>query len=239
MPEIDYGERLRLGVIVPSGNVIAEPQLTAMLPAGVAPYFTRLRLRGSSEAELTGMLDGLEDASGLLTDAQVDLLVFHCTAVTTFSPSLSATVGERMRSLSGIPSMTTADALTAALDVLHARDIVLLTPYLPGPHQREIEFVNAHGANVVADAALGIDTNTEMARLPPEELYEFVVRHRHPDADAYFLSCTALRSAEIIEPLERELGRPVLTSNLARVWLALRRGGIGDKVDGFGQLLRT
>ncbi|MDT7652840.1 MAG: maleate isomerase, partial [Pseudonocardiales bacterium] len=68
---IDYGERLRLGVVVPSGNVIAEPQLTAMLPAGVAPYVTRLPLRGSSEAELTAMLDGLESAAALLADARV------------------------------------------------------------------------------------------------------------------------------------------------------------------------
>jgi maleate cis-trans isomerase len=237
-PGIDYGERLRLGIVVPSGNVIAEPQIRAMLPPGVAPYFTRLRLRGSSESELMAMLDGVEEATALLADAAVDQLVFHCTAVTTFSPSLGADIGERMRASSGIPSMTTAEAITAALGALRARDIVLLTPYLAGPHRREIEFVHAHGGIVLADAALGIDTNTEMARLSPEELFEFVVRHRNPDAQAYFLSCTALRSAEIIEPLERELGRPVLTSNQAMVWHALRGGGIEDTVDGFGRLLR-
>ncbi|HEX3574284.1 MAG TPA: hypothetical protein VHU42_06765 [Rhodopila sp.] len=47
---IEYGDRLRLGIIVPSGNVIAEPQIRAMLPPGVSALFTRLALRGSSEA---------------------------------------------------------------------------------------------------------------------------------------------------------------------------------------------
>jgi maleate cis-trans isomerase len=236
--EIDYGERLRLGVVVPSGNTIAEPQLARMLPAGVAPFFTRLPLRGSSERELLGMVDGLSDAVGLLTDARVDLLVFHCTAVSTYSRSLEATIAEKMRTGSGTPTMTTADSLLAAFRALGADNLVLLSPYLPAPHQREIDFVISHGLTVLDDAALGIDTNADMAALTPEELFDFVVKHRHPAADAYFLSCTALRSAEIIEALEGELGRPVVTSNQAMAWFALRRGGIADPVPGFGTLLR-
>jgi maleate cis-trans isomerase len=236
--EIDYGERLRLGVVVPSGNTIAEPQLARMLPAGVAPFVTRLPLRGTSERELLGMVDGLSDAVALLTDARVDLLVFHCTAVTTYSRSLEATIAEKMRNGSGTPTMTTADSLLAAFRALDANRLVLLSPYLPATHQREIEFVTSHGLTVLADAALGIDTNAEMAALTPEELFDFVVRHRHPAADAYFLSCTALRSAEIIEALEAELGRPVVTSNQAMAWFALRRGGVADPVPGFGALLR-
>jgi maleate isomerase len=236
--EIDYGERLRLGVVVPSGNTIAEPQLARMLPAGVAPFVTRLPLRGTSERELLGMVEGLTDAVRLLTDARVDLVVFHCTAVSTYSRSLEAVIAEKMRNGSGTPTMTTADSLREAFRALGADKLVLLSPYLPAPHQREIEFVTSHGAIVLADAALGIDTNTEMAALTPEELFDFVVRHRHPDADAYFLSCTALRSAEIIEALEAELGRPVVTSNQAMAWSALRRGGIADPVPGFGTLLR-
>ena len=45
LPDIDYGDAVRLGIIVPSGNVIAEPQIRAMLPRGVSPLFTRLALQ--------------------------------------------------------------------------------------------------------------------------------------------------------------------------------------------------
>jgi maleate cis-trans isomerase len=235
--DIEYGDRLRLGIIVPSGNVIAEPQIAAMLPPGVAAYFTRLRLRGSSEAELMAMVDGLDSAAGLLADAEVDLLVFHCTAVTTYTPSLGTAIREKMRATTGIPSLVTSEALTAAFQALTIHKLVLLSPYLPDPHRREIEFVASQGVNVIADAALGIDTNLEMATLSPDELYDFVIRNRHADADGYFLSCTALRSLESVAPLEAALGRPVITSNQAMVWHALRRGGVADPVEGFGRLL--
>lgn len=238
MNTVDYGDRLRLGVVVPSGNVVAEPELAAMLPRGVTSLVTRLPLRGSSEAELLGMLDGLPAATGLLVDARVDLLLFHCTAVSTWAPQLEGEIAARMHNPDGVPAVSTGQALRAAVRALGARDLVLLSPYLPEPHHREVDYLRADGAVVVDDAALGIDTNAEMAALDPADLAAFVRRHRSSAADAYVLSCTALRSATIIEPLERELGRPVVTSNQAAAWFALRRGGVADAVRGFGTLLR-
>jgi maleate isomerase len=61
---------------------------------------------------------------------------------------------------------------------------------------------------------------------------------RDPAAEAYFISCTAVRSADVIEALERDLGRPVITSNQGMLWGALRAAGIADRRAGFGRLLR-
>ncbi|MGW3623994.1 maleate cis-trans isomerase family protein [Streptomyces sp. NPDC000880] len=236
---VDYGRRLRLGILIPSGNTVAEPQINTMLPAGVAAHYTRLRLTGSSDAELEAMLAGLDTAVQLLADARPDLLVFHCTAVTTASAGAGTEIAERMRRLTGIPSIATSHALESAFAALGTSKLVLLSPYVPAVHAREIEYLRATGLEVVAEDSLGINTNTEMAALPPEQLYDFAVRNRDPAAEAYFLSCTALRSAEVIEDLEAELGRPVVTSNQAMVWHALRTGDIPDRVPGFGELLRS
>jgi maleate cis-trans isomerase len=62
----EYGDRARLGVIVPSGNTVAEPEIHAMLPAGVSALVTRLPLTGSSEAQLRAMTEALEPAARLL-----------------------------------------------------------------------------------------------------------------------------------------------------------------------------
>src|SRR5579871_3158982 len=70
MPDIDYGSRLRAGVLIPSGNSVAEPEIRAMLPREVSMLVTRLALRGSSPTELMRMLDQLEAACGLLSDAR-------------------------------------------------------------------------------------------------------------------------------------------------------------------------
>ncbi len=135
---IEYGDRLRLGVIVPSGNVIAEPQTHAMLPAGVNALFTRLALRGSSDAELRRMEEGVEDAARLLADARVDRIIFHCTAVTTASPGSGPAIRERITAATGLPGVVTSDALAAAFPALGIKQVVLLSPYIASVHGREI-----------------------------------------------------------------------------------------------------
>ena len=57
------------------------------------------------------------------------------------------------------------------------------------------------------------------------------------DAEAYFISCTAVRSLEVIADLERDLGKPVVTSNQAAAWHSLRKLGIKDEIAGYGRLL--
>jgi maleate cis-trans isomerase len=234
---IEYGDRLRLGIIVPSGNVIAEPQIRAMLPSGVSALFTRLALRGSSEAELRRMMEGVEGAASLLADARVDRIVFHCTAVTTFSPETGAAIRERITAATGIQGLVTSDALEAAFRALTLRRLVLLTPYIAAVHQREIDFVEWLGLRVVRDAALGVDTNEQMARLTPDALAAWALANRDDQADAYFLSCTALRTAELIAPLEAQFGRPVITSNQVMVWHALREAGIAWTSGPWGRLM--
>jgi maleate cis-trans isomerase len=234
---IDYGERARLGIIVPSGNVIAEPQIHAMLPPGVAAYVTRLPLQGSGEAELLAMPAHVESAARLLAHARVDAIVFHCTAVSTYSLALGETIRQQIAHTSGLPAFATSDAIVRALAAMRARKIVLLTPYIEAVTEREVAFLAGHGVQVLQQDSLGIDTNTEMGRLAPQTFVDMAQRNRRDDADAYFLSCTAIRSAEIIDMLEDLLQRPVLTSNQAMVWHALRMCGIGDVVHGFGALM--
>lgn len=234
---IDYGERLRIGMLVPSGNVIIEPQVNAMLPPGVALYATRLPLRGSSEGELLAMAQNVEEAARLLGHATVAQIAFNCTAVSTFSKAMEQDIRQRIASASGLPALMTSAAIVEALQALGARRIVLLTPYIPEVNAREVAFLEGEGLEILAEAGMGLNTNSEMARLQPAVFLELAGKHRDSRADAYLLSCTAVRSAEVIDRLERDLGRPVVTSNQAITWHCLRQGGIADKVRGFGALL--
>jgi maleate cis-trans isomerase len=239
---IDYGDRARLGVILPSGNTVAEPEIAAMLPPGIGAAVTRLPLRGSSEAELLAMVAALEPAAQLLLDARVDVLAFHCTAVSTFAPQMAAEIGRRIGAVTGAGgprAFATADAILAALAALGARRVALVTPYIDPVHQREIAWLEAHGIAVAGGDRMGIDTNAEMARIPQAEI---AARTRRAvaacrGAEACFISCTAIRSAGIVAALEAELGLPVLTSNQALVWHALRMLEVPDRVEGFGRLL--
>jgi maleate cis-trans isomerase len=233
---IDYGDRLRIGAILPSGNTSVEPELTAMAPPGVRFFFTRAALTGSTERELMGMAAGASAAASLLADARVDRIVFHCTGVTTFSPEIGEKIRSEIESLTGIPTIVTSDAIVAALNALQARRIALLTPYVELVHEREKAFLNGRNIDVILDKALGLNTNTEMGALEPAFLARFVHDNTTAAADAYFLSCTALRSAGVIAKLEAELKRPVITSNQAAVWYALASAGVQGEPAAFGRL---
>lgn len=233
---IRYGTK-RLGVLVPSGNSVAETELPAMLPDDVTVLTTRLALRGSSEAELLAMLTDLDDAASLLGHAEPDLIAFHCTAVSTFAPHLAAEITGRITAATGRPAIATADAILAALRMLETRRVLLVTPYIQQVHQREIDYLAANELTVVGGSCLGVDTNTEMARIAPAAITEQVrAAAVGVTADACFISCTAIRSAGLIEDLEASLGMPVITSNQALAWHALRTLGVKRQVAGFGRL---
>ena len=235
-PAIFSNTRARLGVLLPSGNRLTEPQFNVMLPRGVTMHTTRLRLNGSSEAELLRMAEGVEEAVSLVADARVDLILFHCTAVSTFSPALEKDVLARMRRTSGIPVTATSEALVAALRAVGARKIVMLSPYIDGINDREATYLRAAGFEVVFLGGLGLNDADAMSAVTPDEWKAFVLSHRHDDADAYLISCTTVRATEVAEELEQLLGKPVVTSNTAAVWHCLRTLGLGDTPPGFGRL---
>jgi maleate isomerase len=111
---IRYGWRLRLGMLLPSSNRVAEPELPSMLPEGVAVHTTRLRLVGGTRDELLAMTEKVEEAAELVSHAGADLIVFHCTAVSTFDVQMEGTLKQRIIAATGKPAIATSEALVAA-----------------------------------------------------------------------------------------------------------------------------
>ncbi|MFM9887675.1 MAG: hypothetical protein ACKVQT_32020 [Burkholderiales bacterium] len=237
MNAINYGSRARLGVLLPSGNQAAEPQFNAMLPAGVALHTTRLKLRGSSDQELLAMAEGVEDAARLVADAEPSLVLFHCTAVSTYSQELEQSIKARISKATGKPATATSEAIVTALRKLGAKRIVMLSPYNDVINAREAKYFEGAGFEILDCAGLNCRDAPAMMAVTPERWRSYAIEHHHDQADAYLLSCTTVRSSEVAEALERELGRPVVTSNTATVWHCLRTMGIEDRVPGYGRLL--
>ena len=235
---IRYGWRLRLGMLVPSSNRVVEPELPSMLPEGVAVHTTRLRLVGGGPEELLAMTEKVEEAAELVSHAGVDLIVFHCTAVSTFDVKMEASLKARISRTTGIPAIATSEALVAAFRTLDAKRIVLLSPYPKDVNEREVAFFGHHQISVLHDVGLDLQGGgAAYSDVDPAVWYRLAMANQHDNADAYFLSCTTIRATSIISMLERDLGKPVVTSNQATVWHALRTGGVRDEIVGFGELL--
>lgn len=233
-----YGWRMRLGMLLPSSNPVGEPEVAAMLPSGISLHTTRLKLAGSSAEELLAMTEKVEEGASLLSDAGVDLIAFNCTAVSTFDEAMAENVRVRISTASGVPAISTADGILAGFKAFGVKRIVLVTPYIDAVNEREIAFFARHDIDVLSHSGLGLSEGQGMASIEPGEWYRRALALENAHADAYFLSCTAIRVLPIIEELERDLRKPVITSNQALVWHALRTSGFRDTPPGLGTLFQ-
>lgn len=233
---IAYGKRARIGVLLPSGNIAAEAELRAMLPYDVGMHVTRLPLKGSSREELLGMTEGVEHAAALLADAEPSLIVFHCTAVSMWDPVMDSRLCQRIGSSTATQATTTAQGIVNALRALNAKRVVLITPYVDEINEREVRFLSHSGVEVLAVQALALPHPQEMYAVEPGRWLDLTVNAKHEDADAYFISCTAIRTLPVIAEIERILAKPVITSNQVMAWHALRLCGLGDSHVSAGQL---
>ena len=146
-----------------------------------------------------------------------------------------------MTRTTGAPAILTADAVVAGLRALGARRIALATPRTDFVNRRETEWLTERGFEVESVEGLQLGkTAAERAsigRVPLETTNDLARRVDRPEADAVFISCTNLPSLDLIESLEDELGKPVVTSNQATFWHCLRTMGSTMTLEGRGQLL--
>ena len=123
-----------------------------------------------------------------------------------------------------------------ALRALGAQKLVVGTPYLDEINTAEAEFLLEKGFDVLDIQGLNLETGLEFGRVTPAYWKEFAFKIDRPDADAIFLSCGGIRALEVAAEIEEATGKPVVTSNQSQFWSCLRRAGISDKLQGFGQL---
>lgn len=232
-----YGWRARIGLIIPSLNVTIEPEFNAMAPEGVSIHATRVLLeRGTAEA-LRHMAGETEKAAELLATAQVDIIVYACT-----TGSLVGGLGwdqkliGRIESKSNIMATTTATAVVAALKELAVNSVAVATPYIDELNHMEKAFLEANGIKVAHIEGLSFTKGGELNNLDPGVAYALGKKVDRDTAQAVFLSCTGFKTIAIIEALEQDLGKPVLSSNTATLWDVLRRLRIKEPVVGYGEL---
>ncbi len=238
-PILDQGRhyRARLGFIIMSTDLAAEADFFDMAPEGVAVHITRLATEDYTTNEtLSRHIEYMADAAARLQpEAQPDVISYSCT-------SGSIVIGEdrvMAEIQKGAPwaqPMCLVCGVLDALQELNARKIVVGTPYLDEINTAEAEFLVQKGIEILDIQGLNLSTGIEMGRVTPAFWKEFAVAIDQPEAEAIFLSCSGIRSLEVAEEIEQITGKPVITSNQAQFWSCLRRAGITDELQGFGQI---
>jgi maleate isomerase/arylmalonate decarboxylase len=237
-----YGTRAKLGIIVPPTNTVNEAEWARMMPEGVTMHAMRMALHAdtASEAGKRKLYDDIRAATREVAKAHVDVVVYACTAGSMVQPLDS--LSDFMRDVAGVPAVATAPALVYAARALGLQRIALATPYHDALNDHEVHFLADNGIEAVSLKGLGIGAGgpheyINIARTPKERVYEHCRSVDVPQAQGMIISCTDFATLEALPRLEREIGKPVISSNLATFWLALRSAGVRDRIKGFGRLL--
>lgn len=237
--EVLYGEKGVMGVINISSCVNLEPEFYAMAPNGVAILTARVSLPKTTPEELAKLAKNACDAAHELSTAKPDLIVFACTSGSFinglgYDAEVSAMLSE---AAGGVPVITTAEAVVKALQALNVKKFALGTPYIDEVNARAKNYFTANGFDVVGMKGLGLDTDYAIGLQTEDTICRLAYDVDSDEADAVVLSCTNLKTAPIIEKLEKELNKNVISANQATLWYALRSMGIKDKLPGLGKLM--
>lgn len=215
-----------------------------MAPRGVSFELVRMPLHADTESDQgrRALYADLRKAIVELLPHQPDAIAYACTAGSMVLPLDS--LSRYMESVSGIPAVATAPALVHACRVLQVSRVSLATPYHDALNAHERSFFQQNGIEVLSLRGLGIGAAgpheyVKIAKVSKQEVYEHCRATDVPAAQAMIVSCTDFAALDAIPRLEAELGKSVISSNLATFWLALRAAGVQEPISGFGRLLQT
>lgn len=220
---IDYAVIRRFGVIAPSVNTVLEPEYYSVKPEDVSFHMARARIRvGSDPDELRAMALEAPEVAVNLADARPEKIMFACTSGSLFGGlGYDRKVAQAIESKVGIPTTTTATAVVDAFRALGVDRAAMATPYLDWITEAEAAFFEANGVRILRWVDLKEQDGHVMAALTPRDVMALARRADHPEAQAVFLSCTDLPTFAVLALLERELGKPVFSSNSASLWALL------------------
>lgn len=233
--------RRRVGVMIPSTNTTVEADFSLVSRGGFTVHGQRLWLTADGPADFERMNREVESGARYLGTAKVDVVAYGCVmGSVTGGPAADKAMLATITRESGAPAVATIPASLEALRSFGAKRISVATPYGESTNKTLKAYLEAQGFEVLSiagepcAAAAGAQGVNDQS---PESVEKFAADVWAREADALYCACTAWRSLEVAEALEKHTGKPVVTANGALLWAAMRALGEKQPIRGFGRLL--
>ncbi|MGH3366425.1 MAG: maleate cis-trans isomerase family protein [Nocardioidaceae bacterium] len=215
------------GVIVPYDFAL-DREIWRWAPDDVSLLLTRTDFHPMSSsvemAELISTDESLHSSTAKLLAAEPEVVVYLCASGSFVRGKVGEeSMREQMLAAGAPRAITTSSALLEALDHLGIDKVAVATPYVPSLAARLHMFLREAGVQVLSGRELGL--GERIWRVTGPTVHDLAMAADHRDADALFISCTNLATYNVIAPLERALGKPVITANQVSMWAALRATG--------------
>ncbi len=211
-----------LGLILSAGNRTVEPYFKTFGPANLGVFTTRMRMGSGGGRTMDEIANDAIEAGRLLSDAKVDVIYLQGTGIMMERGSEGeAELIALICKATGIPTFTATQAAVEALRALSLERIVLIHPLGDEPMAREQAYLESLGIPVVH--AVGRGGREQSAAIPPQAWIDLAKANDRDDSSGFFLSGSNTTMTEAVEQIERDLGKPVVTSVQASLWAGVRR----------------
>ena len=234
-------QAIRLGVIVPSVNIVVEEWYPRVVPDEVSVHFARMLIAdGSSPEKIVAMdrEDG-ERAIRQIASCRPHVIAYGCTASSIVQGhAFDELLRSEIRHIAGVPATTATDSIFAACRALGLRRVTAISPYTEAGDAAKHRFFAEGGIETVAGAHLDIAEGFRLAEPEPDAILDLALRAWDPQSDGLIAACLNFRSHPIIDAIEARIGKLVVTSTQAVLWHLLRLAGVASPIHGFGRLLR-
>ena len=226
-----FGWKALLGVIHPNGSPQGAADFKKLAPPGVDAVQAWVPVhKNESTEEMMKLSDHVVEVAGsgvFRRHARCVTLALHAGSFLK-GAGFDLQLIDGMKKASGVQqATTTSTAIVAAFKELGVKKLAMCTPYPRSANELEKKFIEAHGIELTRCEGFEFVDFNDMQRSKPHDYYEFGKLCDTPDADAVFISCTGIDVLEVIEPLEKTLGKPVITSNQASYWHAFKLARVG------------
>jgi maleate cis-trans isomerase len=218
--------------------------MALMAPPGLSLHSARMGGYDEDEIPDEGQMAGLgasdlEGPLALLRGVKPDVMIYGCTSATlAHGPAFDRALAARIATECGAQTVTAAGALVHALRSFGVTRIGFASPYVPSLNDLAIAYLSEMGIETVQRSEVSEAlSNDGQGALSPGAVFDLGLKADHPEAQALVLSCTDMRSVEIVAHLEAAVGKPVITSNQAILFETLGHLGIVEPVTGYGRLL--
>ena len=179
-----------------------------------------------------------EVAKDILPDQDIDCVVYGCTSGT-IAAGFDA-IEKKVKLAKPKAKVTTpSTAAIKALKKLNIKNVSIFTPYSKKLNDEVVDYFKKEGFNITSNSYFDIKSDYDIGKVDQNYLYDVLSKIDLKDADALFVSCTALPVLSIIDKLEKKLNKVVLSSNQALIWDTLERIGSNQSVEGFGSLFKS
>ncbi len=236
------GWRARIGHVAPSRGDTFVYEFYRILPDGFMLLNTTGTIRRLVDDHLERQLERIEEATIDLAEAGAEFIIIGGSPIfTRLGLGSDREIAAKLEAKAGVPVAAGMTCEVEALKHIGIKKVVVATPYPDNLTRRVSDFLTASGFQVLKAEGLGIELNSELGNQPEHAAYRIAkkVYFSVPDADGIFLPCNRWPTAGCIALLEKETGKPAVSSSLCNIWYALHRLHIREDIRGYGSLLAS